>query len=164
MSCKPNPLVGVQPRDRFFAEFEAEAGSRTGLLPLQPALEILQLLEADWPFSLPPGAREWLQRKMAKYCIAPDAELLTKGRFAQIRNLISDTYEVTELIIQKIAANRHSPPAALPRPAPAPRKPPSASPSSAASTASYDSDELVLPLDVDSQPWDDTSLDVEWVV
>eukprot|EP00668_Euglena_longa_P041495 GGOE01054632.1.p1 GENE.GGOE01054632.1~~GGOE01054632.1.p1 ORF type:complete len:605 (+),score=142.46 GGOE01054632.1:521-2335(+) len=162
LSCIPCPLVNMQPRSRFFVQFEEQAGSRNGLLPLQQALAILQPLEADWAFPLPAGAREWLQRKMAKYCPSPEVDLLTKGRFAQVRNLIGVAYEVTRLVMEKIAANRQAPPSPCrsrllslgsSQSNPEPTTP-----------RSITSDELVAEWDVDNQRWDDTSLDVVWAL
>eukprot|EP00667_Euglena_gracilis_P010193 EG_transcript_10361 len=34
LSCTPSPLAGMQPRDRFFADFDMQAGSKHGAIPL----------------------------------------------------------------------------------------------------------------------------------
>eukprot|EP00668_Euglena_longa_P005990 GGOE01007101.1.p1 GENE.GGOE01007101.1~~GGOE01007101.1.p1 ORF type:complete len:600 (+),score=130.27 GGOE01007101.1:265-1800(+) len=161
MSCKPSLLNGTRPRDRFFAQFEAQAGSRSGLLPLQQALDILQPLEADWPFPLPAGVQEWLRWKMSKFCPSPEVDLLSKGRFAQVRNLISDAFHATNIVMEKIAANCRSPPAMRPPPR---RLAHSMATHSSAPSSSCGSDEFMTEVDVDNQPWDDISLDVEWAM
>eukprot|EP00667_Euglena_gracilis_P010417 EG_transcript_10593 len=63
LSCKPYAFAPFRPRDRFFAEFEAQAGSRRGLIPLEETFAILRQMDRDWSFELPAGVVQWLEAK-----------------------------------------------------------------------------------------------------
>eukprot|EP00668_Euglena_longa_P012477 GGOE01014930.1.p1 GENE.GGOE01014930.1~~GGOE01014930.1.p1 ORF type:complete len:580 (-),score=108.49 GGOE01014930.1:42-1556(-) len=101
LSCTPSPLAGMHPRDRFFTEFDSQAGSKHGAILLANALALLRHMEHDWPFPLPACAQAWVQRRIAKYC--PPAKLVKKAVFAQLRNTICTAYQATEQVMHLLA-------------------------------------------------------------
>eukprot|EP00668_Euglena_longa_P009687 GGOE01011712.1.p1 GENE.GGOE01011712.1~~GGOE01011712.1.p1 ORF type:complete len:621 (-),score=128.72 GGOE01011712.1:2407-4023(-) len=172
MSCKPYLFVPFHPRDRFFAEFEAQAGSRRGHISLEDTRAILQQMDGEWGFQLPPGVAQWMETKVAKYCRDSESDLLPKSTFVQIRNLKWTVYQVVEQIIEKLAANKTNPPPLLHPMQPLPRTtspshfasyPSSSSNSALSQSFSFEPEENDC-FNVDDQPWDDCTLDVAWVL
>eukprot|EP00667_Euglena_gracilis_P004554 EG_transcript_4579 len=166
MSCKPYLFAPFHPRDRFFAEFEAHAGSRRGFISLEDTRAILQQMDGDWGFQLPLGVVQWMEAKVAKYCRDSEGDLLPKSTFVQIRNLKWTVFQVVEQIIEKLAANRVTPPPVLHPMQPVPRATSpgqSGSCESSSSNASFEVPEDET-FNVDDQPWDDCTLDVAWVL
>eukprot|EP00668_Euglena_longa_P008545 GGOE01010297.1.p1 GENE.GGOE01010297.1~~GGOE01010297.1.p1 ORF type:complete len:643 (-),score=149.12 GGOE01010297.1:1948-3615(-) len=164
LSCKPHSFAPFRPRDRFFAEFEAQAGSRRGLIPLAEAFAILQQMDQEWSFELPLGVVQWMKAKVAKYCHDSETDMVPKSTFVQIRNLKWSVFQVVEQITEKLAANKVAPPPLLHPMQPLPRTTSlNLSASMASSSSSYSTEEEDF-FNVDDQPWDDCSLDVPWVL
>eukprot|EP00667_Euglena_gracilis_P001380 EG_transcript_1380 len=166
LSCKPYVFAPFRPRDRFFAEFEAQAGSRRGLIPLEETFAILQQMDREWSFELPAGVVQWMEAKVTKYCRDTETDMVPKSTFVQIRNLKWSVFQVVEQILAKLAAIKLAPPPLLHPMQPLPR-PASLSLSASitsASSASSSVDEDDDTFNVDDQPWDDCTLDVAWVL
>lgn len=113
LSSKPPALTGVTPKDRFFDEFDLQAGGKQGTVSLEQALAIIRPLEWDFPFSLPPGVEAWLQEKLHKYCQEDKGQVLSKGTFVQIRNLKCHTFQALQHIVAGMRLNLSDPPVPL---------------------------------------------------
>jgi hypothetical protein len=110
LSSKPPALAGVSPKDRFFDEFDTQAGGKHKTLPLDTVLTIIRPIEADFPFALPRGATAWFQEKLAKYRGEGHEAAITKGTFVQIRNLKCQAYQATRAIARGLELNAAQPP------------------------------------------------------